>query len=91
MTHGHRLFNPPAAEIDTSYSSNIKRKISLPGFFHKCLDTNKENLLESLMYYLDFIIVFYIHITPLFNMSFLSAIQLMFKITGTIMEDNLLN
>jgi hypothetical protein len=89
MTHGHRLFNQLAAETDTSYNSNIKRKISLPNFFHKCLDTNKENLLEPIPHYLDFILVFYIHTMPLFNLAFLSAIKLMFKITGTIMEDNL--
>lgn len=70
---------------------NIKRKISLPSFLHKCLDTNKQNFLEWILYDLDFIILFYSHITSLTSKSFLTAIKLLFKITGTIIEDNLLN
>jgi len=33
--------------------------------------------------------MFYGHITSLIGMSFLTAIKLLFKFTGTIMEDNL--
>jgi hypothetical protein len=88
MLHGNILFNPPAAETDTSYSfQTLKEKF--PCTVYLISVGHQQTKLIRMNSVLSW---FYNNVLQSHNLTFkhvLPVVKLLFKITG--MEDNLLN